>query len=63
MFERVEVNDQPSKERAAIPREAKASQADQIRLNDLIPKNDVKAGRRTVFGAKPKNQQHNKPPI
>jgi hypothetical protein len=57
------MNDQPPKDRSATPREAKASRADQIRLNDLIPKSDVKAGRRTVFGAKPKNQQQNKPPI
>ena len=33
----------------------------QIRLDDLIPKKDPKAGRRMVFGAKPQKPKKNQP--
>jgi hypothetical protein len=55
------VSDQPAKFQPATPRNPKAGRENRIRLDDLLPKRDVKAGRRTVFGAKPKDQQQNKP--
>jgi hypothetical protein len=47
------MSEQPGSRRLKIRRDTKTSPVSQIRLNDLIPREDVKAGRRTVFGAKP----------
>jgi hypothetical protein len=54
------VSNQPAKHQSAIQK-AKGAALNQIRLNDLIANKDVKAGRRTVFGAKPQKPQQNKP--
>jgi hypothetical protein len=55
------VSDQPTKHRSAPTRAEKTSRVNQIRLDDLIPKEDPKAGRRMVFGAKPHKPPQNKP--
>jgi hypothetical protein len=55
------VSDQPTKHLAGSTRAEKTSAAAQIRLDDLIPKKNPKAGRRMVFGAKPQKPQQNEP--
>jgi hypothetical protein len=55
------VSDQPPKHRSTPARAEKTSPMNQIRLDDLIPKKDAKAGRRMVFGAKPQKPQQNRP--
>ena len=41
----------PSADASATPPTGKGPREKPIRLNDLIPKQDVRGGRRTVFGA------------
>ena len=55
------VSDQPPKHRSTPARAEKTSPMNQIRLDDLIPKKDAKAGRRMVFGAKPQNPKKSEP--
>jgi hypothetical protein len=55
------VRSQPTKHLSGPTRAEKTSAAGQIRLDDLIPKKDPKAGRRMVFGAKPQKPQSNEP--
>ena len=55
------VSDQSPKHRSTPARSEKASPMNQIRLDDLIPKKDAKAGRRMVFGAKPQKPKKNQP--
>jgi hypothetical protein len=50
-FGGLNVSDQPTKPLSGRTRAEKALAAAQIRLDDLIPKKDAKAGRRIVFGA------------
>ena len=55
------MSDQPPKHRSTPARAEKTSPMNQIRLDDLIPKKDAKAGRRMVFGAKPQKPKKSEP--
>jgi len=57
----VESNKQRATHESATPENGNEPREKPIRLNDLIPKRDVKGGRRAVFGAIRARPANNKP--